>query len=89
MLVDGRVGSNRPALCECLREWVTRPNVGVTGDEVAGGSVRGDGPLRGWASLGECAPTTERAAETAVDRVGREKFWRLAVLLVLPAVKLE
>src|SRR5690242_1531996 len=80
VLVDGRLGSNRPAFCECFRAWPARPNVGVTGDEVAGGSVRGDGALRGSASTGECAPATDRAAETAVDRVGREKFWRLAGL---------
>lgn len=88
VLVDGRLGSNRPAFCECLRAWLARPKVGVAGDDVAGGSVRGDGTLRGSASMGECAPATDRAAETAVDRVGREKFCRLAVLTLFPEVKL-
>lgn len=82
MLVDGSVGSNKPALCECLREWTTRvAKVGVIG-ELAGGSVKGDGPLRGRVSMGECAPATDRAAETAVESVGREKFCKLLVLLV-------
>jgi hypothetical protein len=91
VLVEGRVGSNRPAFCECLREWLTPrlEKVGVTGEEVAGGSVRGEGPLRGTPSLGDCGPATERAAETAVDTVGREKFCKLVVLLLLePLVKL-
>jgi hypothetical protein len=90
VLVDGRVGSNRPAFCECLREWLTPrlEKVGVTGDEVAGGRARGDGPLRGTASLGDCGPATDRAAETAVDRVGREKFCGLVALLLPPEVKL-
>lgn len=91
VLVDGRVGSKRPAFCECLREWLTPrlEKVGVPGDEAAGGSVRGEGPLRGIASLGECTPATERAADTAaVDRVGREKFWGLPVLTLPAEVKL-
>lgn len=90
VLVDGRVGSNRPAFCECLREWL-KPRleeVGVTGEEVAGGRGKGECPLRGRPSLGDCGPVTERAAETAVDMVGREKFWRLTALLLLPEVKL-
>jgi hypothetical protein len=90
VLVEGRVGSNRPAFCECLREWLTTrlEKVGVTGDEVAGGRVKGEGPLRGRASMGECAPATDRAADTAVDMVGREKFCKLAVLLLATEVKL-
>ncbi len=88
VLVDGRVGSNKPAFCECLREWTTRvAKVGVIG-EVVGGSVRGEGPLRGRASMGECAPATDRAAETAVEIVGREKFCRLLLLLPFWEVKL-
>jgi hypothetical protein len=91
VLVEGKVGSNSPAFCESLREWLTLrlEKVGVTGEEAAGGSVRGEGPLRGTASLGDCGPATERAAETAVERVGREKFCRLVALLLLePVVKL-
>lgn len=86
MLVEGSVGSNSPAFCECLRECVVRPGkVGVTGDEVAGGRVNGEGPFRERLSMGECAPATERAAETAVERevrVGREKFWGLLVAVL-------
>jgi hypothetical protein len=90
VLVDGRVGSKRPAFCECLREWLTArlEKVDVAGEEVVGGSVRGEGPLRGIASMGECAPATERAADRAVDRVGREKFWGLLALTAPPEVKL-
>ena len=60
----------------------------MTGEEVAGGSVSGEGPLRGMLSVGDCAPATDRAAETAVETVGREKFCRLVVLLFGPEVKL-
>jgi hypothetical protein len=92
VLVDGRVGSKRPAFAECLREWLTarleKVEVDVTGEEVVGGSVRGEGPLRGIPSMGECALATERAADTAVDRVGREKFWGLLALTAPPEVKL-
>jgi hypothetical protein len=38
--------------------------------------------------MGECAPATERAADRAVDRVGREKFWGLLALTAPPEVKL-
>jgi len=78
VLVDGRVGSNNPALCECLRECPTTlpENVAEAGDvALVGGSVKGEGPLRGWASFGDCDAATERAADrAAVERVGREKF---------------
>jgi hypothetical protein len=54
VLVDGRVGSNKPAFWECFRECPSRPpKVGVTGDDVVGGRVRGEAPLRGRASTGE------------------------------------
>lgn len=88
VLVDGRVGSNKPALCECLREWTLPEKVGVEGEFADGGSVKGEGPPRGRASLGDCAPATDRAAETAVDNVGREKFCKLLALLLLLEVKL-
>jgi hypothetical protein len=86
VLVEGRVGSNRPAFAECLRECApTLPEKEVCVEDVAlvSGRVRGEGPLRGAVSLGECVPATERAADRAavVDRVGREKLvWRLGVL---------
>jgi hypothetical protein len=38
--------------------------------------------------MGECAPATDRAAETAVEIVGREKFCRLLLLLAFWEVKL-
>jgi hypothetical protein len=88
VLVDGNVGSNKPAVCECLRKWPDRlVNVGVEGEAV-GGRVKGEGPFRGRTSLGECAPATERAADMAVDKVGREKFCRLVALALLCEVKL-
>lgn len=93
VLVEGRVGSNRPAFAECLRECApTLPakEVGVE-DVVAlvGGRVRGEGPLRGTVSMGECVPATERAADRAAvfERVGREKLvWRLGVLVLALAL---
>lgn len=90
MLVEGRVGSNRPAFAECLRECApTLPEKEVGVEDVValvGGRVRGEGPLRGAVSMGECVPATERAADRAAvfDRVGREKLvWRLGVLALL------
>ena len=87
-LVEGRVGSNRPALAECLRECAPTLPEKVDGVEdvvaLVDGWVRGECPLR--LSLGECVPATERAADRAavLDRVGREKFvWRLGVLALL------
>jgi hypothetical protein len=55
VLVEGRVGSNMPAFCECFREWPTRPEKVDTDGETAlvGGRVSGEGPLRGAVSLGE------------------------------------
>jgi hypothetical protein len=44
--------------------------------------------LRGAASLGEWVPATDRAADMAVDSVGREKLWRLDELPLLWEVKL-
>lgn len=96
MLVEGRVGSNRPAFAECLRECApTLPEneVDVVDVALVGGRVRGEGPLRGAVSIGECVPATERAVDRAaavVDRVGREKLvWRLGALaLLLGDVKL-
>lgn len=63
----------------------------MTGDEVpAAGRVSGDGPLRGAVSLGDCGPVTERAAETAVETVGRGTAGGLVVLLLLlPGLRLE
>lgn len=55
---------------------------------LVGGRVRGEGPFRDIVSLGECVLATERAADMAVDRVGREKFCRLLVLPLLWEVKL-
>jgi hypothetical protein len=86
-LVDGRVGSNTPAFCECFREW---PRKVEDEGEIAGrgGRVNGEGPLRDAASLGEWVPATDRAADMAVDSVGREKLWRLDELPLLWEVKL-
>ena len=85
VLVEGRVESKKPAFCECLRVCPRPEYVDEAGD--AGGSVRGEA-FRGVVSTGEWTPATVRAADTAVERVGREKFWRLAVLLLLWEVKL-
>lgn len=87
VLVDGSVGSNIPAFCECFREWPTRPeNVDEEGETAVVG--RKANPFRGVVSLGEWVLATERAAETAVWTEGLEKFWRLAVLPLLWEVKL-
>ncbi len=85
MFADGKVESNMPAFCECLRAWPRPEYVGEAGD--VGGSVKGE-VFRGAVSLGEWTPATDRAADTAVDRVGREKFCKLAVLPLACAVKL-
>ncbi len=71
-LVDGRVESNRPAVCECLREW---PRAAEPG------RVRGE-PVRGESRLLLPAAATWRAAaaaavEWAGGGVGREKLCRL------------
>lgn len=87
-LVDGRVGSNRPAFCEFLRPWPRKvEEEGDTAD--VGGRVNGDGALRGAVSLGEWVPATERAADRAVERFGREKLCKLLELALLWEVKLE
>ena len=80
MLVEGNVGSKRPA--ECLRAWLpdvvvplVEENVGVIGDGPAGGTGlvadrESDSPS--VMLLGETAPDTDRAAVTAVvESVGR------------------
>lgn len=54
---------------------------------LVGGSVKGEGPFRGVVSLGECVLATDRAADMAVERVGREKFCRLLELALLCDVK--
>lgn len=80
--VEGSVGSNRPAFCECFRMCPLTKEV-LDGEAlppgVDGGKVNGDGALRG-ASIGEWAAATDLAATAAVDSVGREKFCRLPVL---------
>lgn len=92
VLVEGRVGSNRPAFAECLRECAPTLPVKEVGVEdvvaLVGGRVRGESPFRGAVSIGECVPATERAAAAdraaVFDRVGREKLvWRLGVVALL------
>jgi hypothetical protein len=85
VLVEGSVGSKRPAFCEFLRLWITPrlAKVGVIGDGVAGCEANGEGTLRGG-SAGDRGPVTERAAVTAaVEMAGREKFCELLLLLLL------
>ena len=77
MLVEGRVGSNRPAFAECLRECAPTLPVKEEGVEdvvaLVGGRVRGEGPLREAVSIGDCVrAAADRAA--VFDRVGREKL---------------
>jgi len=88
VLVEGRVGSKTPAFCEFFREWPR--NVDEDGEMAeVGGRVSGEGPLRDAVSFGEWVPTTDRAADRAVDSVGREKLLcRLVELPLLWDVKL-
>lgn len=85
VLVDGRMGSNRPAFCDVFRAWPWRLKVEGAGEvALVGGRVKGEGAFRCERSLGECVPVTERA----VERVGREKLWRLLELPLGCEVKL-
>src|SRR3569833_293278 len=68
VLVDGSVESNKPAVCECLREWPLGPP--------ETGTVRGE-PVRGVSLL---AATWRATAVGRAGGVGREELWRLDVL---------
>jgi len=43
MLAEGKVGSNKPGVCECFRTWAARAGGSVKGEalRVAGGSLGG------------------------------------------------
>jgi hypothetical protein len=84
VLVEGSVGSKRPAFCEFLRLWITPrlAKVGVIGDGVAGCEANGEGTLRGG-SAGDRGPVT-----AAVEMAGREKFCELLLLLLLLLLEL-
>ena len=75
-------------MAECLRECPLMPLAKDDAEgDVVGGRVSGEGAFRGM-SLEERAPATDLAAAFAGDTFGREKFWRLLVLLFACEVKL-
>jgi hypothetical protein len=75
VLVDGSVGSKRPAVCECFLEW---PLLEVTDGAPLPGRVKGEAVRAGKSLFIDLAAAPVDDVWDA--RVGREKFCRLLEL---------